>query len=171
MKYTTLAVLASLTLPVHAFSFDDALKHVDEETVSTASSLLDKGLATLDNKATEASPLVSLLSDQIDVSPTQAAGGAGALLALASNSLGNTQGNELTALIPGLDSLTSAIPSEYAGVLEGAKGLSNVMSAFDALGIDPALISQFAPIILQYLGDQGATQGLLGSLTSLWQPA
>ncbi|WP_237667827.1 DUF2780 domain-containing protein, partial [Vibrio sp. V42_P2S4T144] len=48
------------------------------------------------------------------------------------------------------------------------ENISAVKSAFDTLGLDPSMISQFAPVILDYLNKQGASEGLLSSLGGLW---
>ncbi|MEK6212827.1 MAG: DUF2780 domain-containing protein, partial [Vibrio fluvialis] len=39
---------------------------------------------------------------------------------------------------------------------------------FEQLGLDSSMVSQFAPLLLQYLTGQGASEGLLSSLSSLW---
>ncbi|WED22115.1 DUF2780 domain-containing protein [Vibrio sp. JC009] len=111
------------------------------------------------------SPIVSALTSQFsDVSPVQATGGAGALLALASNSLSGSQSSELTSLIPGMSSLQNSTP----GLMSTATDLSAVGNIFSNLGLSSSMVSQFAPVILQYLTGQGASAGLLGSLSSLW---
>jgi len=45
---------------------------------------------------------------------------------------------------------------------------SDLDSAFKALGMDTGMIGQFAPLILQYLGQQGIAGSLLQNLGSLW---
>ncbi len=168
MKIFTLAVLATLTLPVHALSLGSLIGSDDEtETTETeTSSLLDQGLSQLTGSS-ESNPLVSLLSEQVGVSSTDAASGAGALLALAGNSLSGDESSELANLIPGMDSLTSSVPG-LSSMLEGAESLSSVMSIFETLGIDPSLVTQYAPVMLSYLSDSGASSGSMSSLTSLW---
>lgn len=111
------------------------------------------------------SPIVSALTGALDVSPAQATGGAGALLALASSSLSGSQSSELASLVPGMDSLQNSIP----GLSSLAGNMGGVNSIFEQLGLDPSMVTQFAPVILQYLTGQGASSGLLSSLGSLWQ--
>jgi hypothetical protein len=41
-------------------------------------------------------------------------------------------------------------------------------TAFKALGLDTGMIGQFAPLILQYLGQQGIAGSLLQNLGNLW---
>jgi len=45
-----------------------------------------------------------------------------------------------------------------------AIGLGDVDNAFKALGMDTGMIGQFAPLLLQYLGQQGIAGALLQNL-------
>lgn len=125
----------------------------------------ESGLMDMVGKSlsTESSPLTELLTSQLPVSTEQAAGGSSALLALAQSQLSGENSSELASLIPGLSSLSGA-----QSLLGNVESLSAVQSAFDTLGLDASMISQFAPVILQYLSEQGASTGLLDSLTGLW---
>ena len=114
----------------------------------------------------ESSPLSDLLTSQLPVSTEQAAGGTGALLALAQSQLSDQNSSELKSLIPGMSSLDGA-----SSMLGSIESLSAVQGTFDKLGLDPAMISQFTPVILDYLGKQGASEGLLSSLSGLWGPS
>lgn len=153
---TLLALSTALIIsaPTHAalnlsgVSADDA-----NSLLSSANSMM---------KATD-SPVVNDLVSNLSVSPEQATTGLGALLSLAQSSLGSDQQSELSSLIPGMDSLTSS------GLLSSIQDMDSVKSAFSSVGLDPAMISQFAPVVLDYLGSQGASSGLMDSLTSLWQ--
>ncbi|EJG1794965.1 DUF2780 domain-containing protein [Vibrio parahaemolyticus] len=111
----------------------------------------------------ESSPLTELLTSQLPVSTEQAAGGSSALIALAQSQLSQQNSTELQSLIPGLSNLKGA-----QSLLGNIESLSAVQSAFNALGLDPSMISQFAPVILGYLNEQGASEGLLKSLSGLW---
>ncbi|WBA07585.1 DUF2780 domain-containing protein [Salinivibrio kushneri] len=112
------------------------------------------------------SPLVQSITEQVDVSSTQAAGGASALLAMAANSLTGNNQQELASLRPDLSSLSSLLGD--SGVSNNISSLSSLYSVAEKLGINAATLQQFVPIILEYLGQQGASQGLLSSLTQLW---
>lgn len=137
-----------------------------DQSVDTAA-LTSLATSALGDSATsvESSPIVKQLTDSLGVSPTQATGGAGALLALASNSLSSNQSNELTNLIPGMSNLTDSVP----GLMGMANNLSAVNDVFAKLGLDPSMVTQFAPIILEYLTGQGASSGLLSSLGNIWK--
>ncbi len=56
-----------------------------------------------------------------------------------------------------------------SNLLGGINSLSAVNDVFEKIGLDPSMVAQFAPIILGYLTDQGASSGLLNSLSSLWK--
>ncbi|NVC92389.1 DUF2780 domain-containing protein [Vibrio natriegens] len=152
----TLLTLALLSMNIgSAHAFLDSV--VEKSNESGLMDMVGKSLST------ESSPLTELLTSQLPVSTEQAAGGSGALLALAQSQLSGDNSSELESLIPGLSSLSGA-----QSLLGNVESLSAVQSAFDTLGLDASMISQFAPVILQYLNEQGASKGLLDSLTGLW---
>ena len=148
-----LLLIGALLLPAtsHAFSLSDLFGGDDEEAASTLSN-----------------PLTDLISSQLDVSTEQAAGGAGALLSIAASQLGGDQASELTNMIPGLDALTGSLPPGTSALLGNMDTINQV---FSALGMDPSMVSQFIPVVMQFLGDQGASAGLLDNLGSIWQAA
>ncbi|USD65563.1 DUF2780 domain-containing protein [Vibrio sp. SCSIO 43136] len=163
-KTLTIIALCSFIFSQPSYAFLNLSK--DKDTSADSQSLTALAGDVLgQSQSVSDSPLVSLLTDNLGVSSTQAAGGAGALLSLASSQLGSSQQSELTSLIPGMDSLNSSVP----GLSSLTSNMDGVNKVFSSLGLDPSLVSQFAPVILQYLTSQGASQGLLGSLTSLWQ--
>ena len=122
------------------------------------------------NAATEAAPTsqtADLLGEltQLNITPQQAVGGAGAMLGLAKNQLSSTDYSELAKSVPGIDKLSGGGElGALAGLLGStgkAAGLDNALgnvkdtsdlnNAFSALGMDTGMIGQFAPILLQYL--------------------
>ncbi|MEF1308546.1 DUF2780 domain-containing protein [Vibrio mytili] len=155
----TLLALALLSMNIgSAHAFLDSV--TDKANESGLMDMVGESLAM------ESSPLTNVLTSKLPVSTEQAAGGSSALLAMAQSQLSAENSNELESLIPGLSSLGDA-----QGLLGSVDSLSGVQSAFDQLGIDPAMIAQFAPVIIQYLGEQGASDGLLNSLGGLWTTA
>ena len=125
--------------------------------------------------------LLSALS-QLNVTPEQAIGGAGAMLGLAKNQLSSTDYSELSKSVPGIDLLSGG---GELGVLSGllgssgkAAGLDNLLgnvsstndlnSAFNALGMDTGMIGLFAPVLLQFFGQQGVGGSLLTNLGGIW---
>ncbi len=161
MKGWMLPVIASVVFSAPSFAFF-GLFDSDEEEKKTDLSALANSVNEQINAA-QSTPLTDLLTSELDVTPTQAAGGAGALLSLAQSQLSDSQSSELSSLIPGLSNFTGS-----TGLTDMITNMDSVKSTFEGLGIDPALVSQFTPLILQFLTSQGASDGLLGSLTSLW---
>ncbi|EHH1095366.1 DUF2780 domain-containing protein [Vibrio parahaemolyticus] len=149
----TLALLSVNIGSAHAFL--DTV--VDKSSKNGLMDMVSQGLNA------ESSPLTELLTSQLPVSTEQAAGGSSALIALAQSQLSQQNSTELQSLIPGLSNLKGA-----QSLLGNIESLSAVQSAFNALGLDPSMISQFAPVILGYLNEQGASEGLLKSLSGLW---
>ena len=45
---------------------------------------------------------------------------------------------------------------------------SQLNSAFQALGMKSSMVQEFAPVITQYLGQQGVASPLLTTLGTLW---
>lgn len=152
----TLLTLALLSVNIgSAHAFLDTV--VDKSSKNGLMDMVNQGLNA------ESSPLTELLTSQLPVSTEQAAGGSSALIALAQSQLSQQNSTELQSLIPGLSNLKGA-----QSLLGNIESLSAVQSAFNALGLDPSMISQFAPVILDYLNEQGASEGLLKSLSGLW---
>ncbi|MGV8863885.1 MAG: DUF2780 domain-containing protein [Pseudomonas sp.] len=167
-----LATLMTLAAsPVFAFNLNDAAN-----AVSAATGGNQKTTA-----APEAAGLLNTVGTQLNVTPEQAIGGTGALLGLAKNKLSSADYSQMTQAVPGLDLLSGAGALGGLGGLLGGSGnsaatnalgnvksMADVNSAFTALGMDSGLVGQFAPLILQYLGQQGASGSALQSLGSLW---
>ncbi|EGR3300212.1 hypothetical protein CGH87_01645 [Vibrio parahaemolyticus] len=152
----TLLTLALLSVNIgSAHAFLDTV--VDKSSKNGLMDMVSQGLNA------KSSPLTELLTSQLPVSTEQAAGGSSALIALAQSQLSQQNSTELQSLIPGLSNLKGA-----QSLLGNIESLSAVQSAFNALGLDPSMISQFAPVILGYLNEQGASEGLLKSLSGLW---
>lgn len=181
MKYARGAALATLmalaATPVFAFNLNDAAN-----AVSAATGGQQKATA-----APEAAGLLNALGTQLNVTPEQAVGGTGALLGLAKNKLAGNDYTNLSKSVPGIDQLSGASALGSLGGLGGLLGgnssggksaidsaLGNVQSmndvntAFSALGMDSGMVSQFVPVILQYLGGQGASGSALSALSSVW---
>jgi len=180
MKAFTLATLMTLAAsPVFAFNLSDAAN-----AVSAMQNPQQQGQVQAPEGQAN---LLNTLGSQLNITPEQAVGGAGAMLGLARNNLSSDDYGQLTKAVPGLDLLSGA------NVLGGLSGLGDLLgsdkgnqsaldkalgndvqnrgdldSAFKALGMDTGMIGQFAPLILQYLGQQGIAGSLLQNLGSLW---
>lgn len=180
MKASTLVTLMTLAAsPVFAFNLSDAAN-----AVSTVQNLKQQGQV----QAPEAQAnLLNILGSELKITPEQAVGGAGAMMGLARNNLSSEDYGQLAKAVPGLDLLAGANAlvglsglgemlgknSESQLALSNALGndvenRSDLDNAFKALGMDTGMIGQFAPLLLQYLGQQGIAGSLLQNLGSLW---
>ena len=151
------------------------------------------GMQGGNNKAAAAAPtsetadLLTVLTSQLNITPEQAVGGTGAMLGLAKNKLSGKDFSQLSSTVPGLDKLSGNNALGSLGALSGMLGqtggsktsgldglLGNVKStndlntAFSALGMDSGMVGQFAPVILKYLGGEGASSSVLGKLAQAW---
>lgn len=172
----TLALALTLTAgAANAFSLGDAAK-------------LTSAVAAPGSTTAQSAELVNRLS-ALNVSPEQAVGGTSALLNLAKNQLPRTDYSQLLSSVPALADLSAGGLGSQVGAVSGLLGKSNplgggnaqsnmqslgdVSNAFAGLGMDAGMVSQFAPVLLEFIGGQGVGQPLLGTLTSLWsgQPA
>jgi hypothetical protein len=134
----------------------------------------------------KAAGLLTTLGSQLNVTAEQAVGGASAMLGLARNQLSGQDFTELSKNVPGLDQIAgnSALSglSGLGGLLGGGvdknpllngllgnvKDTKDLNNAFSALGMDTGMIGLFAPVILQYLGQQGVAGSLLQNLGGIW---
>lgn len=158
-KITTLMVCGLLgvaTLPAQANDLTNLLGEANREATNM--------LEGVNSQAAD-NPITSLLSKGLDVNDKQAAGGAGAMLAMAYQTLGESQSSELLKMVPGMDSLTGMIP---AGLGSNLANMESVDKVFSLLGMDAGMVQQFAPVIIKYLTGQGASESLLSGLTSAW---
>lgn len=135
--------------------------------------------------AGQASALLASLGSQLNVSGEQAVGGTGAMLELAKNRLSSADYSQLTQNVPALETLSNAGglgalsgllgQSGQSGKLDKALGnvqnTNDLNNAFGALGMDASMVTQFAPVILKYLGDQGVGGSLLQTLSGIWGTA
>lgn len=179
MKISRGFVLASLmTLaasPVFAgFSLEDVTK--------AASSMQGGNAATAAAPTQETAGLLGALISQLNVKPEQAVGGTAAMLGLAKNQLSSTDYSELAKSVPGIDKLSgggelgalagllgsSGQSAGLANALGSVKNTNDLNNAFSALGMDSGMIGQFAPVLLQFLGQQGVGGSLLESLGGIW---
>ncbi|NIE77085.1 DUF2780 domain-containing protein [Pantoea sp. Ap-967] len=180
MKAFTLATLMTLAAtPAFAFNLSDAANAVSsmQNQKQQAQVQAPEGQANL----------LNTLGSQLNITPEQAVGGAGAMLGLARNNLSSDDYGQLTKAVPGLDLLSGANAlgglSGLGQLLGNDKGSQSALdkalgndvenrgdldNAFKALGMDTGMIGQFAPLILQYLGQQGIAGSLLQNLGSLW---
>jgi hypothetical protein len=124
-------------------------------------------LLLLSTTAISANDLLNNLTSQLGITNEQAAGGAGAMFNLAKSRLSSEDFAPIAAAVPDLDSLMAAAPSvtetatgKMANMLGGENGLGSLAtlaSSFTQLGLSSDMISQFTPIVLDYLQQVGGT--------------
>lgn len=181
----SLAVVLCVTAsPVFAYGLDDVTK---------AASAVAGG-----NSASSASALANPQSLQLvqalnslNVTPQQAVGGTAAMLDLAKNQLPGSQYSELTSSVPGLDQLAGSngleqlsgltgmlggsaakpVSSEAAAAVSNVNSTQDLTKAFSALGMDGGMVEKFTPLLLDFLGGQGAGVEQLSGLGDLWSGA
>ncbi|MEZ9661481.1 DUF2780 domain-containing protein [Vibrio sp. 10N.261.52.F3] len=164
MKKVLITVLSSLAVVSCASTSDSEQTSSSSDTnYSQLSQTALMAAVNMWSQQNETTPLVDTVADQASVTSDQAVGGIGSMLALAQNSLGTADNKELATLIPGMSSL------ESTGLSSRLSSQGAVESAFSGLGMDPSMVTTFAPIILQALQSQGATSGLMDSLSAIWQ--
>ncbi|CDT95112.1 DUF2780 domain-containing protein [Vibrio coralliirubri] len=164
MKKVLITVLSSLAVVSCASTSESEQTSSSSDTnYSQLSQTTLMAAVNMWSQQNETTPLVDTVADQASVTSDQAVGGIGSMLALAQNSLSTADNKELATLIPGMSSL------ESTGLSSLLSSQGAVESAFSGLGMDPSMVTTFAPIILQALQSQGATSGLMDSLAAVWQ--
>jgi hypothetical protein len=114
--------------------------------------------------------LVGSLSKELNVTPFQAQGGAGALLGLAKTRLKPEEFAKVSSAIPGTDGLLKAAPAVAGGGMMGgmggAMGLASLGNSFKQLGLSPDMAMKMAPALVTFLDGKGAADAarLLGGV-------
>ncbi len=126
--------------------------------------------------------LVDQLTNTLGITSDQASGGTAALLGVAKSQLGNDDFSTVTTAVPELGSIlgdgateedsgtsdllgaASSLLGDSGGVGGQVVGALGLGDTFSKLGLDPAMVSQFLPIILDYATAKGgkAVSDLLG---------
>ena len=127
----------------------------------------------------DASGLLSSLTSQLGVSEEQASGGVGAIFDYAKNNLSADDFATVASGIPGMDGLLSKAPEVAAdsGLMGAATsmlgdsggtlgGIASLAGSFEALGLDADMVSQFLPLVYDYVGGASGADamGLLKGL-------
>jgi len=177
-RFALVTLVALAATSAYAFNLNDAAN-----ALSTMQGQQNKAPVQVPEASAN---LLNTLGSELKVTPEQAIGGTGALLGLARNQLSGSDYEQLSKAVPGLDMLSgenalgglaglgellgkdgegSALSNALGGNVKNAGDLSN---AFSALGMDSGMIGRFAPLILEYLGQQGVAGSLLQNLSGIW---
>jgi Protein of unknown function VcgC/VcgE (DUF2780) len=149
--------------------------------VRTGRADLFQGAQETDKKATAATPeaaaaakaspeLVAALSKEIDATPEQAAGAAGALFGLAKSRLKPEEFSQVASAVPGMDMLLKAAPAAGAAGTAGALsklggstgGLAAAATAFTKLGLKPDMVGKAVSVLTSFVTKSGGAN--VGSL-------
>lgn len=119
--------------------------------------------------------LVDILVQQLGVTPQQATGGAGSIFSMAQQSMTPSNFRLVSKAVPGMDQLLTAAPASGTTGLMGSAAsalggsslgnMAGLASSFQGLGMNSGMMSQFIPVIMQYVQTQGgsSTMNLLQS--------
>jgi len=153
---------------------------VDQGLNATQSAINTSQSAVNTAQAAKNADLTGLLTQQLGVSSTQAAGGAGALFQAAQSKMSAGDFQQLTQSVPEVSGLMSSVtqskPSGLSQIASGASALigdesntlgtaADLYSTFESLGLSGDMVGQFAPLITDYVS-KNATPYLTKALTS-----
>ena len=130
-------------------------------------SMVAVGLAAYGSAADDPS-LTQTLVSQLNITETQASGGAGAILGYAKSALPTNEfakvesavpeAAELIKQAPAVDSTASAVGS-VAGKAGGtAAGLASLGSSFQQLGLTNDMVGKFVPVVVDYVDKKGGSE-------------
>ena len=122
--------------------------------------------------AAQALDLISNLTDQLDVTPTQAEGGTGAIFNYAKTQLNPTDFTQVASSVPGVEGYMADAPALGGSSLGGLGGslssltgsssqlgaLAELAGPFGELGLDPEMVSKFVPVVLDYVNSSAGQQ-------------
>lgn len=184
-------ITLGLSTSVWAFSLSDAVDTADKamttkQDVDNSSETVDETALKNDLKesaiggfpvAGDTADLVSSLTNQLGITPKQAAGGTAALFSQAQSELPSGQFGGITDKVSGLTALLGGgednAKSGLAGSLmkAGAGSLGGVTSAFEGLGMSADMIGKFVPVVSKFLGGQGVAGTAINALKGVWGAA
>lgn len=147
---------------------NDAAEKV-QNTTSTINTINEAAQTTQAAAQTSQVGLVDTLVKQLGVTQAQAEGGSGALFQVAKSKMTDAAFGQLSQSVPGMDGLLAAAPktqpaSETGNLLSGlatASGNSTLVDAaslvgtFQQLNLSEGMVSQFTPIVIDYVKQSG----------------
>jgi hypothetical protein len=120
------------------------------------------------------SPIVQHLTSKLGITADQAAGGAGAIFALAKQKLPASDFTKVAEAVPDIDTLIKAVPAATGGSGEMMKaatsavgGAASLAAPFQKLGMSPDMVGKFIPEVVSYVrakGGDSAGNGLANAL-------
>ena len=109
--------------------------------------------------------LVGTLTNQLNITPQQATGGAGAIFGLVKSKLAPDKFSQVASVVPGMDKLLAAAPSSKTNSTGGldavlpnqAKGMASLAGSFQSLGMSPEMVGKFLPVMKNFIGAKGGS--------------
>lgn len=118
--------------------------------------------------AADDATLVQTLAQQLNVTPDQAAGGAGAIFNYAKGALPTNEyakvesavpeSTELIKKAPATDAPSSAVGGALGKAGGNAAGIASLGSSFQKLGLSTDMVGQFVPVVLDYVDKKGGSE-------------
>ena len=117
--------------------------------------------------------LIQQLTQSLGVDEGQAKGGAGLIFKMAQEQLEDSDFAQVANAIPGISNLIGEAPAEGKGIAGAIGGLAGALGGggggqvaniaalaggFSQLGLSPAMVSKFVPVILSFTQSQGGEQ-------------
>ena len=110
------------------------------------------------------------LAQQLNVTPDQAAGGAGAIFGYAKSALPTNEYAKVESAVPEAAELVKKAPPAETSAVGGvagkavgtAAGAATLGSSFQKLGLSPDMVGQFVPVVVDYVDKKGGSE--VGSL-------
>lgn len=202
LKVITVCSAMVLTLAVSSQSqagWSDQVKSAAQQATTASDSVSESATSVTDSlqtlqagqqavegvQATTEGGLTGALMQQLNISQTQAEGGAGAVFQLAKTKMQGEAFSQLSDSVPGMDNLMAAAPvvSQNPSGLDGVIGgissvtggqggtlssMGNLAASFQQLGMSGDMVQRFIPAIVNYVrsssGDPLANT-LLSALT------
>lgn len=140
------------------FSTFESANALDFGSLMQSVAPVAQSAAPIADSALTSNPLIKNITSSLGVTPTQAIGGAAAVINDAKGNMKPADFTTLTKQVPQAGALLNAAPS-------GLLGLGSLSSQFSFLGMDASMIDKFSPLVLEYL-QSGATPGMDKILTA-----
>lgn len=110
--------------------------------------------------------LIQMLVSQLGVNEQQAKGGAGLLFKIAQDKLSSQDFSKMSSTLPEVSECMRSAPAESGGLMGmlgkavGGKAgdLASLAAGFSKLGLDPAMIQQFLPVVLSFVQQKGGAE-------------
>ena len=147
---------------------DDAAETV-KKTTSTVRNVNDTAQNVPVVAETAQTSLIDTLTKQLGVTPDQAKGGSGALFQTAKKNMSADDFNQVSQAVPGMDGILAAAPkpdtdSATGNLLSGIAAASgnstltdatSLVNAFQQLDLSGDMVTQFTPVIIDYVKQNG----------------